>query len=59
MKPMIMENKFTHERFVCDNPRDVEVIDGVEYVRVHTQYQSRVLLMRRDALEPVRRVPAL
>jgi hypothetical protein len=54
-----MENKFTHERFVCDNPRDVEVIDGVEYVRVHTQYQSRVLLMRRDALEPVRRVPAL
>jgi hypothetical protein len=59
MKPVIMENKFTHERFICDDVRKVEVIEGVEYVRVRTQYQGRSLLMRRDALQRVRDLQTL
>ena len=39
------------ERFVCDNVRKVEVIDGVEYLIVHRPNEHRTFKMRKDALE--------
>ncbi len=42
------------ERVVCENIRDVKVIDGVEYLTVHKQGNDRQFLMRREALERVK-----
>jgi hypothetical protein len=53
MKSMTFENRFNRERFECDNVRDVEVIDGVEYLRVRKPNTVRQLLMRKDTLEKV------
>ena len=39
------------ERFVCDDVRTVEVIDGVEYLIVHRPNEHRIFKMRKDALE--------
>lgn len=41
------------ERFVCDDVRTVEVIDGIEYLFVRRPDQNRVFKMRKDALEKV------
>lgn len=51
MKPMTFKNRLNGERFVCDDVRTVEVIDGVEYLIVHRPNEHRVFKMRRDALE--------
>ena len=51
MKPMTFKNRMNNERFVCDNVRTVEVIDGVEYLLVHRPNEHRVFKMRKDALE--------
>lgn len=51
MKSMTMRNKMNGERFVCDNIKAVEVIDGVEYLVVHRQHNARPVMMRRDMLE--------
>jgi len=39
------------ERFICDDVRTVEVIDGVEYLIVHRPNEHRVFKMRKDVLE--------
>jgi len=54
MKPVTLKNLLNGERFVCDDPRATEVIDGVEYVIVHRPGEHRMFKMRRDALERVR-----
>lgn len=51
MKPMTFKNRMNNERFVCDDVRTVEVIDGVEYLLVHRPNEHRVFKMRKDALE--------
>ena len=53
MKPTLFKNRFNNERFVCDDPRVTETIDGVEYVVVHRPNEHRPLKMRRDALEKI------
>ena len=53
MKPTLFKNRFNNERFVCDNPRLTENIDGVEYVVVHRPNEHREFKMRRDALEKI------
>jgi len=50
MKPIIFENKITRERFICDDIRFRRVFDGVEYISVHRENETRQLLMRLDAL---------
>ena len=50
MKSMTFENKFNRERFECDNVRDVEVIDGVDYLKVRKPNTARQLLIRKDIL---------
>jgi hypothetical protein len=53
MKPMTFRNILNGERFVCDDVRTVEVIDGVEYLIVHKPNEHRVFKMRKDALEKI------
>jgi hypothetical protein len=50
MKETMFENIFNHDRVACANPRDIEVIDGVKYLKVRLVNNPRVILMRKDAL---------
>ena len=54
MKSVNFKNRMNGERVVCDNIRDVKVIDGVEYLVVHKQDNNRQFLMRREALEKIK-----
>lgn len=49
MKPVVFRNPINNEKLLCENIRNVKIIDGVEYVTVRKQNQ-RVYLMRKDAL---------
>ena len=51
---MTFQNRFNRERVECDNVRDVEVIDGVEYLRVRKPNTARQFLMRKDSLEKIK-----
>ena len=53
MKQTVYENKFNQEKVACWNPREVEVIDGVEYLKVHRFGSDRTFLMRKDSLVKV------
>ncbi len=51
MKPVLFKNRMNGERFVCDDVRVIETIEGVEYLLVHRPNEHRVFKMRKDALE--------
>tara|TARA_B110000503_G_C6945211_1_gene328693 strand:+ start:266 stop:466 length:201 start_codon:yes stop_codon:yes gene_type:complete len=51
MKSITFKNKMNGERFVCDNTKAVAVIDGVEYLVVHSEFNMRPVMVRRDMLE--------
>ena len=51
MKQIILKNRFNNERFVCDDIRVTDVIDGVEYLLVHRPNEHRLFKMRKDVLE--------
>jgi len=51
MKPQFFRNRLNGERFVCEDTRAVETIEGVEYLVVHRPNEQRLFKMRRDALE--------
>ena len=53
MKPVLFKNRMNNERFVCEDVRAVDVIDGVEYLVVHRPNEQRVFKMRKDALEKI------
>ena len=53
MKPVTFENRVSHERVICDDIKNVQVIDGVEFLQVHKQGQERKFLMRKDSLEKI------
>lgn len=53
MKEVMFENIFNHDRYACANPRDIEVIDGIKYMKVHPLNNPRVILVRKDALVKV------
>ncbi len=50
MKPVNLVNRINGEKFICENIREIEQIDGVEYLRVRRPGEQRWFLMRRDAL---------
>jgi hypothetical protein len=50
MKTIIFKNRINGERVLCDNTREVRVIDGVEYFLVRRTDHNRQFLMRKDAL---------
>jgi hypothetical protein len=54
MKSVTLRNILNGERFVCDDFRQVEVIDGVEFLYVRRLNEQRVLKMRKDILERVK-----
>jgi len=51
MKPMTFKNRLNNEQVVCEDVRNVERIDNIEYLVVHRPGNDRRFLMRRDALE--------
>ncbi len=53
MKSITFKNRMNGERFVCDDVRTVEVIDGVEYLIVHRPNEHRIFKMRKDVLEKI------
>lgn len=53
MKPVLFKNRMNNERFVCEDVRAVDVIDGVEYLVVHRPNEQRMFKMRKDALEKI------
>ena len=53
MKRVMFRNRLNGERFVCEDTRTVEQIDGVEYLVVHRPNEQRSFKMRRDALEKI------
>jgi hypothetical protein len=53
MKPVMFENTRTRERVVCDDVRNIAVIEGEEYLTVHRINEQRVFLIRRAAVVPV------
>ena len=54
MKAITFKNRFNGERVVCKDLREVQVIDGIEYLLVSKTIQDRKFLMRKDALERVK-----
>jgi len=54
MKPIIFENPRTRERVICDDVRNVAVIEGEEYLTVHRVNEQRTFLIRRTAVVPVK-----
>jgi hypothetical protein len=53
MKPIILENPRTRERVVCDDVRNIAVIEGEEYLTVRRINEQRAFLIRRTAVVPV------
>ena len=54
MKSITYRNRMNGERFVCDDVRLVETIDGVDYIIVHRPNEQRMFKMRKDALERIK-----
>ena len=55
MKPIMFENPRTRERVVCDDLRNVAVIEGEEYLAVRKIDDRRVFLIKRTALVKVKK----
>jgi len=53
MKPITFTNQFNHEKLICDNIRNVQMIDGIEYLTVRRQDQTRTFLIRKDSLKKI------
>ena len=53
MKSVYLKNKITSEQFICDNIKDVQHIDGVEYLLVRRLGTDRLLKMRKDIFDIV------
>lgn len=52
MKPVRFKNRMTGELVICDNLREHrQIIDGVEFLLVKREHNSRPFLMRKDALQ--------
>ena len=54
MKPIMFKNRMNNDKFICEDTRRVEIIDGVEYIYVHKINEQRSYLMRKEALERVK-----
>jgi hypothetical protein len=54
MKSIVFENPRTRERVVCDDVRNVSVIEGEEYLAVHREDNPRVFLIKKNALVRVK-----
>ena len=53
-KPQTFKNYMNQELWICDDPKKTKVIDNVTYVTVHKPDSRRMVMMRRDSLQPVK-----
>jgi len=53
MRPITLKNRLNNDRFICDDIKITEIIDGVEYLLVKRLGENRKFLMRKEALEKV------
>jgi hypothetical protein len=53
MKNTYFENIVNKEKFICPNPSDVRMIDGIEYLRVLREANLRECLVRKDSLRKI------
>ena len=53
MKTIYFENLRNKEKFYCKNTKDIQLIDGVEYLRVFRLGTSRDCLVKKDSLRKV------
>ena len=53
-KPITYQNYLNREIWVCDDPKKTKIIDGVTYLTVHKPNSYRMVLMRKDSLQPVK-----
>lgn len=57
MKPVLFENQFSKEQFVCDDLKQIKVIEGVTYLAVHRPHNDRLFFVRQDSLRKLGTVP--
>lgn len=50
MKTVYFESFRSKEKFECHNPKDIRIIDGIEYLRVFKFGTQRDCLVRKDQL---------
>lgn len=53
MKTTYFENVRNKEQFYCKNTKDVQTIDGVEYLRVFRMGTQRDCLVKKESLRKV------
>lgn len=53
MKQVYFENIVNKEKFYCTNIKNVQMIDGIEYLRVFRLGTQRDCLVKRDSLRKV------
>jgi len=50
---MYFENLVNKEKYLCKNPNDIRLIDGIEYLRVFKYGTQRDCLVRKDSLKRI------
>ena len=53
MKTVYFENVRNKEKFYCKNLKEVQMIDGVEYIRVFRMGTQRDCLVKKDTLRKI------
>lgn len=53
MKTTYFENLRNKEKFYCKDTKDVQTIDGVEYIRVFRLGTQRDCLVKKDILKKI------
>ena len=53
-KPLTFKNYVSQELWICDDLKKLKIIDGITYLTVHKQDSRRMVLMRKDSLQPVK-----
>ena len=54
MKAIYFENMRNREKFLCKNIKDVQVIDGTEYLRVVRHGTQHECLIKKDLLRKIK-----
>jgi hypothetical protein len=55
LTPILLENHFTKEHWLCDDFRPAKIIEGVEYILVRKVDQKRTVLMRKDSFKKIKK----
>jgi hypothetical protein len=53
MKTIVFENIVNKEKFQCHNTKDIQIIDGIEYLRVFKYGTQRDCLVKKDSLKKI------